>query len=260
MIKSVFLLAVVLAFSGCEKEFDTVVDNSIPVRTVKTITPISSFVTVEDTAILLSIKPLTIVSGDRYFAEVSTLSGKITGPSPLELFDDGLVSRGDITAGDSVYTNKFPLSATYNNGDYKIEYYIQPAGSAGIKVGTQFFTYLNGQGNAAPVLASIQAPDTLTVTAPMSITLSIAVSDSNGQGDIDAVYFNTYRPNGTTNGITFYMYDNGQAPDVTSGDGRYSAGIVVDQNNLKGTYRFEFRAKDKAKKVSQPFIHFITLK
>ncbi len=93
----------------------------------------------------------------------------------------------------------------------------------------------------------IIGPDTLVVTDTTFIQTSIKVSDSNGLTDIESVYFIVYKPDGTTNNFKTTMFDDGNVDDngdETAGDGIYSRIIKLDQTNAKGTYRFEFKAKD----------------
>ncbi len=89
--------------------------------------------------------------------------------------------------------------------------------------------------------------------------------DPNGASDILEIYFIVYRPDGTTNNNKVLLFDDGKPEngDVIAGDGIYSRLIQVDQSNQKGTYRFEFRAKDRLGDLSniiKPFCAYSMMK
>ena len=84
--------------------------------------------------------------------------------------------------------------------------------------------------------------------------------DPNGANDILEVYFKVYKPDGTTNDIKVFLFDDGNTQengDLIAGDGIYSRLILVDQSNDKGTYRFEFQAKDRSGELSNIINHFV---
>ena len=66
-------------------------------------------------------------------------------------------------------------------------------------------------GNNPPVITEISAPDTVTIQAQsVTIDLSVHVEDPSGLKDINRVFFNTYRPDGSpAQGNPFTMYDDG---------------------------------------------------
>jgi hypothetical protein len=79
---------------------------------------------------------------------------------------------------------------------------------------------------------------------------------------MESVYFVVFRPDGTSNNIKVDLFDSGNITahgDQTQGDGIYSLKIQVDQNNMKGTYRFEFQARDRGKKLSNIINHFVLI-
>jgi len=63
-------------------------------------------------------------------------------------------------------------------------------------------------------------------------------------------------------GVPLDLFDSGNIAlhgDLVQRDGVYSLKIQVDQNNMKGTYRFEFQARDRGKKLSNIINHFVLI-
>ena len=112
------------------------------------------------------------------------------------------------------------------------------------------------------ILNDIIEPDTVVVTDTVALQVSIKVEDQNGLNDIESVYFVVYRPDGTSNNIKLDLFDSGDISlhgDQITDDGIYSLKIQVDQNNMKGIYRFEFQARDRGKKLSNIINHFVLI-
>jgi hypothetical protein len=88
------------------------------------------------------------------------------------------------------------------------------------------------------------------VERPMKFPVEAMVSDPQGLQDIEAVFFQTVKPDGTfgSNGALFNMRDTGEAfyGDQVAGDGIYSIYIQVEQQNDPGKYYFHFYMRDKA--------------
>ena len=120
--------------------------------------------------------------------------------------------------------------------------------------------------NDPPVIEYVIAPDTIIVDLPtIAFTVSAKVFDLQGLADINRVYFNSYKPDGVpaTNN-PFRMFDDGNqfgaSGDLVANDGIYSLKINITQENLKGTYRFDFYATDKSGSRSAIYQHFIMVK
>lgn len=117
--------------------------------------------------------------------------------------------------------------------------------------------------NQSPVLSNLVAPSIVTLSdETQRIPLTITVADSNGLSDIQVVLFNSYLPNGSPSSRNpFYLYDDGGAnrhdgnTDAVAGDGIYSLTIELPPNTNKGTYRFEFEARDYSNARSNVIIH-----
>jgi hypothetical protein len=119
--------------------------------------------------------------------------------------------------------------------------------------------------NDPPFIEYVIAPDTIIVDIPtVSFVVSAKVFDLQGRADINRVYFNSYRPDGVpASGNPFTMFDNGDrngpSGDLVANDGIYSLRINITQENLKGTYRFDFYAVDKSGSRSGIYQHFIVV-
>ena len=120
--------------------------------------------------------------------------------------------------------------------------------------------YFNGQDQYPPVISNLNAPDTLFLAAvPVATTMTVEAWDPNGQNDIDMVYFQSYRPDGTTSGTIFELLDNGDptAGDATAGDGIYSIIIQLPPQTTTGKWRFDFQARDRSDSLSNLISHNI---
>lgn len=256
--------SVLLIFSGCEKDFDSVVDKSetayqaISVRTINPLTYLPG-----DSLVLLSITFRNSNDLQNVFSDIYTPVGDKLNSSPYWLYDNGKAENGDQQAGDNTYSNKFPLSQYYPNGFYTVRYYVIDKNNLTNQVAVQKFKYDNGQSNVAPVISdAVIEPDTMIVTDTTIIQVSIKASDENGASDIESVYFIVFRPDGTSNTIHNELFDSGDVllhGDLIDGDGIYSLKIQVDQSNMKGTYRFEFQARDRGKKLSNIINYFVLI-
>ena len=117
--------------------------------------------------------------------------------------------------------------------------------------------------NNPPVIEQVIAPDTLVVDMPISFVISARVSDAQGLADISRVYFYSYRPDGVPSANNLQMFDdgdqNGDSGDMVTNDGTYSLRIIINQNNMKGRYRFDFYATDRSNARSEVYQYFITI-
>lgn len=164
--------------------------------------------------------------------EVSTFTGSTQ-------FDENLLS--------GIYVLDFYIEDNVRNSDQNIN-----------KVGTKQFQFFGKIINSAPVISNLQLVD--SVNREESFTFSITVNDENGLADIENVYFELQRPDGTTvladqtNGNTkFPMFDNGDivnAGDQSRDDGVFSLKNSFSQTSQTGNWTFIFEAVDKSGAVS----------
>jgi hypothetical protein len=258
----VLLLSVI--YFGCEKDFDTVVDQSSASFQVTGVGTIDTFKYIPgDSLVLITIMFNRSDDLQSVFTDIYSSDGNKLNKNLFSLSDNGNAANGDFAAGDNTFSNKFPLSQSYPNGVYTIKYFAEDRDYFVKQVAIQNFKFDNGQANIAPVISNdIIEPDTLVAFKTVAIQISIKAEDQNGLNDIESVYFIVYRPDGTSNNIKLDLFDSGNISlhgDQTVGDGIYSLKIQVDQNNMKGSYRFDFQAIDRGKKLSNIINHFVLI-
>ena len=259
-----FLLIISVIYCGCEKDFDSVVDQSPATYQVTGVRTIDSVRYIPgDSLVLLTITFNQSQDLHSVFTDIYSSDGSKLNKNLFALLDNGNAANGDFAAGDNTYSNKFPLSQSYPNGVYTIKYFAEDKDNFVKQVAIQNFKFDNGQANIAPVISNdIIEPDTLVAFKTVAIQISVKAEDQNGLNDIESVYFIVYRPDGTSNNIKLDLFDSGNNSlhgDQIADDGIYSLKIQVDQNNMKGTYRFEFQARDRGKKLSNIINHFVLI-
>lgn len=259
-----FSLLTAFSFFGCQQEFDNTIENFITNYQAVSVTPTEPIkFNSNDSLITISIKINSTSNIKNVYCDIYSSDNKKLNASLVELFDNGLPANGDSQIGDNIFSNKFPLSTYYPNGAYTIKYFVMDKSNSAKQVAIGTFNYDNGQNNIAPVISDVIIdPDTAVVTTSQVILTSVKAFDENGLSDIEKVYFVVYRPNGTTNGIQNLMFDDGNESlhgDKIAGDGIYSLLIQITSSNTKGTYRFEFAARDRGGKLSNIINHSVLI-
>lgn len=210
-------------------------------------------------------------------ANILSLDGRYS--VSVQLHDDGgttnvspyLLTSGDLTAGDGIYTIQVPFLKKHVS-TYLLQVTARDSASALSNTLSKQFSIKN-QINNKPVLSNVVMPDTAKVPPGNDTTfvkVSIAVNDVEGLDDIYSVYFTSLRPDNTPAG-TFIMYDDGSiAPqpqfnlrsgDDTARDGFYTLTIPLTRGTVVPTYRdFVFQAKDRAGEVSSTITKRIYLR
>jgi len=255
MRKTVFFILLSLLLWGCEKTYDTVIDTIPGNYQVDKINHRQSYdlKTPADSVLLVTIYFTSGSELKKAYFDVVASDNSVLNSSPIEL----------LSQGNNIYQNKFILKKQYPIGKYHLNFSITGIDGKTKKVATSSFEFNNGQDNVAPVISnSIIDPDTIVVKDTTVIFTSVVATDVNGNNDIDEVYFIVYKPNGSTNNVKIYLYDDGNTEeygDETAGDNIYSRLISIDQSNDKGTYRFEFRARDRSDSLSNIINHFVLI-
>ena len=259
-----FLILASLTYLGCEKNFDSVVDQTpsnfqvIGVRTIDSVRYIPG-----DSLVLLSVTFNSSNDLLSVFVDIFASDGNKLNQNSFSLLDNGKAENGDFSAGDNTYSNKYPLNQMYPNGIYTIKYFAEDKNNSIKQVAVQNFKYDNGQANIAPVISNLVAPDSAKIdTIKTLIFLSVKAEDQNGQSDIESVFFNSFiPPNGSpSSNNPFIMHDDGINGDQTPGDGIYSLLIELPPVGVtKGNYRWEFQARDRGKKLSNLILHNIVI-
>lgn len=182
----------------------------------------------------------------------------------INMYDDGgNTGSGDQSANDNVFTGTIKMTTQEPSGKYNLEYYYSDAENISRKLSIVQFTYDNGENNLPPEIVNITAPDTIIIQDPKATAqLTAEIYDVNGLRDIEKVWFTVVRPNGTSNGYEFIMYDDGNFQshgDELLGDGIYSLVIEAVPGQTQGLYKFNFRALDKAGHLSNIVSHTIQI-
>ena len=262
--QKIVLLLLPLILFGCEQTFDNVIDIAQNNYQVEFVSPVDSIAyRPDDSLATIRINFTSASVVNEVFCNVIASDQTVLEPSPLKLFDNGDPANGDNTAGDNRFANKIPLSESYPNGTYDIKYFVKNPDGSTRQVAWGSFKYNNGQNNLPPFIQNdVIEPDTAVVNDTTVIFTSVEASDPNGQNDIEIVFFIVYKPDGTTNNARIEMFDDGDTiehGDLVAGDGIYSRLIQINQTNDKGTYRFQFQAKDRGGKFSNTIDHFVLI-
>lgn len=250
------LLLVPLLIWGCEQTYDEIIDSGTDNYQVSSIAGIKDTVDLKvpgDSLLnlrLIFTPPSQVYKA--YFDVFASDNSKLNS-TPVEMYK----------IIDDIYENQFTLKRENPIGNYTVRFYAEGFEKGIKQVALGKFYFKNGQDNLPPVIANtVIEPDTVVVNQPTVIFTSVDVSDPNGLSDILEVYFIVYRPDGTSNNIKVILFDDGNTSengDLVAGDGTYSLLIQVDQSNQKGTYRFEFQAKDRIGDLSNIINHFVLI-
>jgi len=249
------LIFIPLLLWGCEKTYDGVIDVTQNEYQVTSVAGIKDTVDLKIPGDSILTVRVIFASGSQlnsvYFDIYSSDNQKLN-TSPVTL----------VPLANNIYQNSFELRREYPIGNYTVRIFVVGTNGNTNQVAVNSFFFNNGQDNVAPLIQNtVIEPDTVVVTKPTVIFISVEAADSNGSNDISQVYFVVYRPNLTTNGNKLNLLDNGNPAngDITAGDGIFSLLIQVDENNDKGTYRFEFRAKDRTGALSNIINHSVLI-
>jgi hypothetical protein len=244
---------------GCEQKFDNVIDHfTTNFQAIEVLPNNKINYNPTDSLVIVSIKFNSSENIQNVFCEVYAPDNS---KSTITLKDDG--NDLDFIKGDNIFSGKIVLGYFSTNGTYNIKYFVTDLSNNTSLVAIGTFIYSNGQSNIAPVISDdIIEPDTAIVNDTTKILTSVKVFDENGLSDIDKVYFVVYRPDGTTSGTQNTLFDDGNLSlhgDQIAGDGIYSLIIQITSSNTKGTYRFQFQAKDRGGKLSNIINHFVLI-
>ena len=255
VMRKIYFLLIPLLLWGCEKTYNDIIDSGTDNYQVSSIHGIKDTVDLKvpgDSLLNLRLfftPPSQVYKA--YFDIYASDNSKLNS-SPVEMYE----------IIDDLYENQFILRRENPIGNYTVRFSAEGFEGDAKQVALATFYFKNGQGNLPPVISNtIIDPDTVVVNQPTVILTSVQASDPNGLNDILEVYFVVYRPDGSSNNNRVFLYDDGTSEngDLTAGDGIFSRLIQVDQSNQKGTYRFEFRAKDRIGDLSNLINHFVLI-
>jgi hypothetical protein len=249
---------------GCEKNYDNLIDTSTDNYQV------SSVDGIKDTIDLLKVPGDSLLSLILFFTPQSQVNKAYFD---IYASDNSRLNSSPVEMQEVIenrFENQFVLKREYPIGNYTIKFSASGLDGKSKQVAVGSFYFNNGQDNLPPeIFNTVIEPDTVVVTQPTIIFTSVGAMDSNGANDILEVYFKVYKPDGSTNNLKTLLLDDGSccpippsnqlSGDLIAGDGIYSLKIEVNQSNDKGTYRFEFRAKDRLGEFSNIINHFVLI-
>lgn len=268
MKKFALLILLPVLFWGCEKTYDSVINprqsNSVRVTRISSIDSVNYLTS--DSVLTFSISFSSSDQIQSVFFNVVSPTGLPVNSGTINLFDDGNLSgHGDSTGADNTFSNKFTMSNSYISGVYIVNYYVTDIYKATNYVSAQNFVFDNGKNKFPPVLSNLDLPD--TVNTGQTFAFSVLAVDSNGYDDIEMVYYELFRPDGSqvTNSqgvFQFPLFDDGQTAtdgDVTANDSTFTVILNFPSGQPSGSWRFEFQAIDRANLLSNKIIQNVEL-
>jgi hypothetical protein len=259
------ILLIPLFLWGCNPKNDTVIDSPITNYQVTDVRSINDTLYVPgDSLIVINISFNSVSGIKSVFVNIISPDGNNLNSDPIPLYNDGNDSlHGDLAKGDNIFSNKYPFSQSFLNGKYNIQYFVQDLNNKVSLAAEHSFHYNNNIADIPPIVFNLIAPDTVTIASDtLHIPLFIQAADSNGQRDIEFVFFNSFLPDGHASSQNpILLFDDGTHGDAIAGDGIYSQIISLPPSGVTlGTYRWEFQAIDREKKISNIIIHNIVVK
>jgi hypothetical protein len=253
MKKSIFLLIPLLIW-GCEKTYDNLIDTSTENFQVSSVVGIKDTVDLKNPAdSLLSLQLVFThqsVVNKAYFDLYASDNTKLNS-SPVEM----------LKVSSNIFENQFILKRENPIGNYTVRFSASGLDGQTKQVAVGSFYFNNGQDNVAPVISNLVAPDTVTIGIDTTfIQITLDVQDANGLNDIQFVWFDSYLPNGDPSSQNpIALFDDGiNGGDLTAGDGTYSRIVILPPTGVtNGTYRWEFKARDRSGTLSNQIIHFL---
>lgn len=263
--KIVIITFFVLIFYSCDNIPTEVIDSNEfnNFRITQVSAPALFEFTEEDSTLLTTITIENSNNLINVWFDINTFPSENKIAEKVIMYDDGESDSGDRTAGDNIYSGKVDFLSSYSSGNYEINYYVETNSGNILKTANHKFFYDNGEENAAPVISDLVMPDTIVVSDTTVFLITIKAEDENGSDDIESVYFITYRPDGSTSNTKTQLYDSGDTDthgDAIKNDNIYSRIVLITNSAAKGSWKFEFVAKDKRKKSSNIISKFINIK
>jgi len=213
-----------------------------------------------DSSVTINLKKSGTTQISEVWVEIYNPNEDLVNKNILFLVDNGLLTNGDSTLNDNVYSAKFSLSRYNINGKYRIEYFIKNTDGKVWKAAYHSFTYYNNQQNYPPVISHLQMPDTVGTGEDNAFLMSLKCFDPNGQEDIKEVFLKFVRLEDGSVSNTFPLYDDGTNGDVTASDGVYSFRNIFSTSARGKTRKFIFQAKDQSDSLSNIITHYIYVK
>jgi hypothetical protein len=265
MKKHFFILLLIICFIGCEKEFESTIDEKFSQFQIVSITQTEYHTfNIIDSSLVIYVGFDNIENIASVWADIYSPNYVKVNTSPIKLFDDG--KNGDVTVNDKIFSNRFLFTRSYSSGNYTFEYFLKDKKEATTKIAVQRIFFNNGQSNVKPYITSYYLQDSVEVNIPF--IFNVSVIDSNGLSDIKIVYFKLFRPDKSIvlnigGGTDWQMFDDGNIAahgDTTANDGKFSFANYFTSTSQKGYWRFEFEAIDRVGILSNKITDSLYLK
>lgn len=244
-------------FTSSRENFPPIISNPVVPDTVIVQSPSSAvdlYLQVEDQNGLADIKNVYF-----YLYEPNS-----TDSIKISMADDGNTEvSGDVTAGDGIYSKRYFFRPTDKGGVYKLVF--EAEDNSGQKSNKETRNIFVTDNNEPPQISNLIMPDSIKLDELFEF--SIEAYDPNGLVDINRVYYELYRPDGSlvenSQGISkFPLSDNGdtnETGDLTAGDAIFTMRLMIPNGQQVGEWRFEFTAEDNFGALSNTIIHTLTV-
>jgi len=196
-INFVVVLLVALIVFSCEKKSDTVIDPSYDSPVILSVTKSVDTVSTTSASPVISFD-LSAVVTENGGSAISSVNCNVIDPLNNNVGSFALNFVQDLGNG-----KKYSKNISVGNiscllvGNYIVQVIAKnEAGLFSSQVNTPL--YVKNTANVSPAVISTSLPDSVVrpVSGSIDLTISINVSDADGNCDLKEVYFNAYRPSG----------------------------------------------------------------
>ena len=248
------LVAIIFLLAGCEKNPDGKIDATsmspqlifasldkieINIDTASSVIPIDTGITFGCTVFVLA--KVSDVDGNN---DIASLHYKIYTPNSNDILKQGSI-RKDSSANDSAWFSDslFFIIKRTQPGLYRFEFSARD--KENWRSNAIILPLIITRKNSLPHIDSVFTQDSvfIPVNDTIAVLFSIAVSDSDGIGDISKVYFRSI--NSTSPDYQFPMFDDGGTTgsgDEVAGDGIFS--LFIRNRSTAGYKEFRYFVKD----------------
>lgn len=252
------LLAFILVFvlSSCEKKDDSVIDSNFQKPLISDIYLSSDTILTNSTSPIIQLVTSAKVAenGGSTIKSVTckVFDAKGTLVGTFSMLDNGQIP--DSVVGDGRYSTNINITniPCLIVGQYSIQYLAENTAGITSDLLTRTFNVID-TANQSPIISNPDLPDSVVrpISGSFDLTISVDVTDSNGECDIALVFFDSYRPSGT------YI---GRNTMVKTSSVKYSFTAPVfpaSADSSYGYYKYHFQAIDNSGALSPVIIDSI---